>query len=118
MRRDTRKLKVRRSEWDENEAISRFYCRPIVLEYRKRICVLAAGLSDHTSLHYYDRDHTLVLTHSCMLPYVGAELIDLVDMKVVHEVFFQDGQVEETLGKKFMDLSDCRQAEILSQWFV
>lgn len=44
-----------------------------------------------------------LLSENLGLPYCGLEVFDFGDPDPVHEVFLQEHQVEETLGKKGLD---------------
>ncbi len=115
MRKDTRKITIRQSAWEELSVEDRRYFqgRPMLLEYKGRKCFLSAGVNDTISLHRIDSQHTLVLSMNSALVYAGIEVVDLGedDFGVSDDMFSQDVCAE--IDDRIFDRSRCSVADIL-----
>lgn len=87
--------------------------------YNGKTCLLSAGDADKINVFRYDNDHFFVLTSNYRLKYAGFELINIVDMEVIADGFFQNtDEVEMALDlkKPFFDYTENKQADILNNW--
>ena len=71
-------------------------------------------MRDKRSAHYYDKNHTLVLSMNSKLGYIGAELINIKDAEVMNSIFFQNA--EEELREDIFSLTECKIASIVSEY--
>lgn len=76
---------------------------------------LSAGRSDSITYHYYDRDHTLVLSFNHWLDYVGAQLINRDTLESIEGPFW-DGDYNFP-RPDLLDLSPCTIAGIIAKYF-
>jgi len=116
MKKENRKYNIRRAE--RHEVSGQYYNMPLLIEYKGKTCVIGAGNTDKINVFRYDKDHFFVMAVNPALGYAGFELINIHDMEIVSDMFFQDVEAIPTvfMKKDFSDYTENSQADILAQW--
>jgi hypothetical protein len=114
MNKENRKYTIRKAEM--HEVSNQFYHMPMVIEYKKKTCVINAGTSDNVFVFRYDNDHFFIMTVNDHMKYAGFELININTMEVIQDFFVQDTTQIDGLKKDFFSYTENSQADILAQW--
>ena len=111
MKQETRKVIITK-RWSGYGQSIYFAAKESQLDNPVQLC---AGTSESITYHYYDREHTLVLSVNRPLGYVGAQLINRNTLESTDGPFWVRGV---TLPRPdLLDLSQCTIADIIAKYF-